>query len=433
MSTAELYLTQEEIEEFIAETHDHYREHEMYSYGYEGALYGVCPFITFYIYHRKEDFLPLCHEAIELHQELQTLIDAPYQRVYNDRTENFVKATPEKLGSDLLREHAQLDAKAGKDFLVGATDQESRGSSANWAISAWITRYRWEYITFCDRWYRQNESVWHRFVEKWLNRLQPEQCYSGYEIGTTTTGPMGAYESDVMERICANYFYGLDIDHPQKMGYHRHDNEDGRIDYAALGAGLRTPTWSFLLSPLWRGKLGKSIGEVKAASRHPDILVTEIPYPRGKHNPNGEPALWIQLGELNLYPVDEGVPELPVLANRLIRPIRCNLLQLYALDPWEDDPNPRFDEENRPRWMARFDEDSDWPNKESRQKPPPPKEAELPVSLQCEAGRPCPRSGYWRTPARPKSRRKFNQGEILPEVESVTHGTIVWHWDANQG
>jgi hypothetical protein len=143
----------------------------------------------------------------------------------------------------------------------------------------------------------------------------------------------------------------------------------------------------------------------------------------------------VQLGELNLYPVEEGVPELPVIANKLIRPIRCNLLQLYTLDPWEGDPNPRFDEENSPRWMARFDEESDWPSREARQKPPtepPEAKRETPQYLQCEAGRPCPRPGYWWTPAHPKSRRRFNQGEILPEVKSTTHGKTIWHWDQNQ-
>ncbi|MCL2141446.1 MAG: DUF3396 domain-containing protein, partial [Methanimicrococcus sp.] len=222
-------------------------------------------------------------------------------------------------------------------------------------------------ISFRDGWYRSNnQQVWNDFIIKWLHRLKPEQCYSGYEIGTTTVGTMGAYESDVMERICADYFYGLDVDHPGKMGFNYHDDEDGYIDYSSIGAGIRTPTWCFLLSPLWRSKLGKSVEEVKEALAHPDIRITEIPYPVDKHNPNGEPALWIQLGELNLYPVDEGIPELPVLANDLIKPIRCDFLQLYTLDPWEDDPNPRFDDENSPKWMARFDTDSDWPESDRR-------------------------------------------------------------------
>jgi hypothetical protein len=367
-----MYMDSEEIKEFITETHDHYSEHETYSYGYEGQEYGVCPYITFYIYHSEEDFLRICHEVIELHQELQTLIDEPYRRVYNSRTQNWEKAIPEKLGRKMLWEHARLCAEDGfKSLYVEATDQESPASSALWAISAHVAtnnamRYSTVKITFRDGWYRNHQPAWHRFIDKWLRRLQPEQCYSGYEIGTTTIGMTGAYESDVMERICADYFYGLDIDHAQKMGFHFNDDEDGWIDYTCIGSGIRTPTWCFLLSPLWRNKLGKSIAEVKAALLHPDIYVTEIPYPAGKHNPKRENALWIRLGELSLYPVDEGLPELPIIASTLIKPIRCNLLQLFTLDPWEDDPNPRFDFENGPKWMARFDADSEWPSKEQR-------------------------------------------------------------------
>jgi len=378
MSTAELFMEPETVLAFIAETRADYT---LTTTGYEDQDYGVCPYITFYIYHGSEDFLPLCHEVIELHQELQTLIDRPFLRVYNSKTQNWRKADLQHLGRELLQEHARRAAAHGyKSFVIEATDQESSAISARWAISAWVTdnnemRYTTVKITFRDGWYRKNQNVWHGFVEKWLSRLRPEQCYSGYEIGTTTIGCMGAYESDVMERICADYFYGLDVDHPRVTGYHPHDNKRGYINSGTVGAGLRTPTWCFLLSPFWLQKLGKRPSEVRMALKHPAIKITEIPYPHGKHNPNGDSALWIRMGELNLYPVDEGVPELPVLANALIKPVRCNLLQLFTLDPWEGDPNPRFDFENSPKWMARFDEDSEWPNREVRQKTAPPEGA----------------------------------------------------------
>jgi len=447
MSTAELYLSQDEIDDFIRET----KIAPQYFYGEEGAEYGVCPYITFYIYNTDDQFLEIVHEVIELYQELQSLIDLPFQRVYNNKTEHWVTANPENLGCKMLLEHAKLcyrtdirDQEDGsvyygnKYFDIKATDQESPGASARWAISAafggWFS-YTTIKITFRDSWYRKNQSIWHRFVEKWLRRLRPEQCYSGYEIGTITTGVFGAYESDVMERICADYFYGLDVDHPLSMGRHYYNDDNGYINYSYLSAGLRTPTWCFLLRPFWLQKLGKRPSEVRMELNHPAIEITEIPYPVGKHNPNGDPALWIRLGELSLYPVDEGVPELLVLANRLIRPVRCNLLRLYTFDPWEDDPNPRFDFENSPKWMARFDEESEWPNSEARQKPkvlPNDVKEEATQSLQCEAGNPCPRAGYWWTPAHAQSRRRFKQGEILPVVESVTHGTIIWHWDQKQ-
>jgi hypothetical protein len=439
-------MNPEEISEFITETRLDYM---LARCGEDGAEYGVCPYITFYIYHTEHDFLDICHEVIDLYQELQTLIDLPFQLVYNTKTEDWVKATPEKLGREMLREHAKLkswatiadvngkDVPANKSFEIGATDQESTAASARWAISVCIEGSNWSCystvkITFRDLWYRagNNRQVWHSFVEKWLHRLKPEQCYSGYEIGTTTIGVMGAYESDVMERICADYFYGVDVDHPMQMGYHNYHDKDGYIDYSSISSGLRTPTWCFLLSPIWCNKLGKSIAEVKAALAHPEIHITEIPYPVSKHNPKGEPALWIRLGELSLYSVDEGVPELPMIASALIKPIRCDLLQLYSLAPWEDDPNPRFDDENSPRWMARFDKDSDWPSKEKRFLKPPlekPKKSEIPPSVP--GGKPCPKEGWWWTPAArgESGRRYFKEGEIMLDFKS-NYGMVIWQW-----
>jgi hypothetical protein len=445
MSTAELYLDEEEIRDFIAETR---ADHLLYLYGEEGQEYGVCPFITFYIYRgSKEDFLPLCHEVIELHQELQTLIDRPYLMAYNTKGDRWVKATPEKLGRELLREHARLAAEDGYDpFYMEATTEENPGISARWAISARVSevyamRYSIVKINFRDEWYRQNREVWRDFVNKWLHRLQPEQCYSGYEIGSATVGAMGAYESDVMERICADHFYGLDIDHAIKMGFHDNNREvlyecvDKEYRSAAhkkrfmalvstdrIGAGIRTPTWCFLLSPLWRNKLGKSVEEVREILSHPDIHITEFPYPVGKHNPKGEPALWIRLGELNLYPVDQGVPALPVIASALIKPIRCNLLQLHSLDPWDGDPNPRFDFENSPRWMARFDPDSKWPDAKRRFIPPT-------LPMRIEGGEVCTREGWWWSPADNEEKvRFFKYGEITPIITSKSWGQSYWLW-----
>lgn len=397
MSTSELFIEPEEVAEFVAETR---ADHGLYVFGYEDQEYGVCPYITF------------------------------YQKVYNSRTQAWVKATPEKLGRELLQQHARLAAEDGFESLwLGATDVDSPAASARWAIYAVVDDapmmgYTTVKITFRDSWYRNNKATWHTFVERWLQRLQPEQCYSGYEFGTTTIGVMGAYESDVMERICADHFYGLDIDHPPITGFHYHERESGFINHARQGSGIRTPTWSFLLSPLWRGKLGKRVAEVKAQLAHPNIHITEIPYPVGKHNPHGEPALWIRLGELNLYPVDEGLPELPVIANALIKPIRCDLLQLFTLDPWADDPNPRFDFENGPLWMARFDPDSQWPNAATRRPLAPAPRAH---PGRCEAGHPCPQAGTWWTPAKPDARRAFVAGEIMPDFPGSTYGATIWY------
>ena len=363
MSMDEKFMEPEDESWFVYET---MADDCVTFFGNEGAEFGICPYIVFYIFHDYNDFLPLCDEIIELYQEFRGLVDEPFSLCYNSKTCKWVKATKEKMSREFIRAHAELHAKKGEPFTLGATDLESAGSSARWAIFANVTGnpekcYTTVKLTFRDKWYRtgNNSQIWQGFVRKWIGRLQPEQCYSGYEIGTTTMG--GTYESDVMDRIFADHFYGMDIDHPEKMGFHDRDGEDRHHMNEHLGAGLRPPTWCFLLSPLWRSKLGKSVEEVKEALLHPDILIDEVPY---TENPIGEPALWVRLGDLNLYHVGEGRPELPMIANKLILPVRNNLLRLYAYYYLDVDINPRFDGIRDHAWIGRFDEDSDWPDKD---------------------------------------------------------------------
>jgi hypothetical protein len=51
--------------------------------------------------------------------------------------------------------------------------------------------------------------------------------------------------------------------------------------------------------------------------------------------------------------------------------------------------------------------------------------------LRCEADQPCPREGFWFTPASAGSRRHFKYGEMLPEFKS-DYGLTIWQWDDNQ-
>ncbi len=43
----------------------------------------------------------------------------------------------------------------------------------------------------------------------------------------------------------------------------------------------------------------------------------------------------------------------------------------------------------------------------------------------------CPASGYYFTPARAGSRQRFQQGQVMPALDS-TYGGTIWQWDANQ-
>jgi hypothetical protein len=54
-----------------------------------------------------------------------------------------------------------------------------------------------------------------------------------------------------------------------------------------------------------------------------------------------------------------------------------------------------------------------------------------PQRARCEAGQPCPREGWWFTPAKAGSRRRFEQGEVMPDFHG-DWGRTVWQWDEQQ-
>jgi hypothetical protein len=447
MSTAELFLEPDEVEDFISDALSddllHWIGNE------EGPWYGLCPYITFYIYHTPDQYIPLVEKMVAIYRAFSKLMDEPFKIIWKDDTQDWLPAGDKRLPR--LEDFPDLARKKQDDlkpFWIDATDQDSEATTARWAFCARIRdggmRYTTLKLTFRHKWYNRNKARWQSFVKDCIAQLQPEHCYSGFEVGNGGFNVLGAYESDVLERICADYFYGMDIDHTVIMGshsfaYHRNDplfdpeavegfppdQVKSYTNPARLGAGLRTPTWCFMLAPFWRTQLGKTEAQVRAELDDPRIEITAIPFAAGPHNPNGEPGLWIRLGELDLHPVENGVPDLLVKANRLIKPIRCDYLKLLTLDPWDDDPNPRFDYESSLRWMRRFDEDSDWPDAARRAGPSSLKHPNVP------AGQPCPETGWWFTPAKPDSRRYFKHGETMPDVGG-DYGVTFWQWSTDQ-
>ena len=49
--------------------------------------------------------------------------------------------------------------------------------------------------------------------------------------------------------------------------------------------------------------------------------------------------------------------------------------------------------------------------------------------LRCEAGQPCPKDGFWSTPAKQNSRRAFKQGELMPSLGG-DYGLTIWQWES---
>lgn len=59
-------------------------------------------------------------------------------------------------------------------------------------------------------------------------------------------------------------------------------------------------------------------------------------------------------------------------------------------------------------------------------------EAKTDIPLRCLAGQPCPRSGFWFTPAAAGKRQRFAQGDVMPDLGGA-YGATIWQWDERQG
>lgn len=54
-----------------------------------------------------------------------------------------------------------------------------------------------------------------------------------------------------------------------------------------------------------------------------------------------------------------------------------------------------------------------------------------PASNRVDAGKICPQSGYWYTPAKQNSRALFKQGDVMPDFPDSSYGVTIWYWDQN--
>ncbi len=61
-----------------------------------------------------------------------------------------------------------------------------------------------------------------------------------------------------------------------------------------------------------------------------------------------------------------------------------------------------------------------------------PIEEIAPLQLRCEANEPCPKTGYWWTPAKENSRTYFKQGDVMLNFSNSSYGVTIWQWDVNQ-
>ncbi|GIX24668.1 MAG: hypothetical protein KatS3mg122_1899 [Caldimonas sp.] len=97
----------------------------------------------------------------------------------------------------------------------------------------------------------------------------------------------------------------------------------------------------------------------------------------------------------------------------------------YTVDErWEEDPDDRD-------WILdeKYTGPITWPENWREELAEPVEAAPRPPSTP--AGQPCPRTGWWFTPAQAHSRRRFQAGEVMPDFPS-DWGQVIWQWDEQQ-
>ena len=429
MSTVTPYLTEEEQVEWVKEikTTD-----KLWVTGDEEEdAYGIGPYVSFYVYHQEGESSQLITKFIEIFNEFNQIKNEEWTYFVHPIKDIFIKADKaQALLVDLENVCQKHYHRTGSVYFTATVSDETEISSAVWAIDFKVDSHPYMAysvlkMNFRYAWYissQENKEKWHQFIEHCIKKLKPRHAYSGFEIAQAASLHLGSYEINSLEKIVTQAFYGVDIDHPSFNRGHNHEREDRYIDYQDLGSGIRTPVWSFLLDPYWMAKLNKTAEEIKAYfNRFKEVEIKEIEYPENQI------GLWVRLGEISMYPVEDGVPLLPVYANALIKPIRCDELKLVGYAQWDDDPNEHLSYEEGIAWMRRFDEESHWPEGKRVKK------TQTGVSgnntIKVLGGETCPQTGEWYSPANNMEKRYFEQGEIMPQIENNSWGETIWYLD----
>ncbi|MGF6594784.1 type VI immunity family protein [Pseudomonas sp. 2835] len=412
MSTTHQLFTSEERDLFVKLL----KEWPNSESGNTEATYSVTPYITFYFLPKEEENKEASALLVDIHEEFEHLAGYPYSIFMHGAA-----ARPRRYDALHRPDLRKLARKTEpyEYFVFEFTDEENHASSPTTAGYFWRSKFKaadwktaYSSIVFYYRWqwWLDNREAWRTFVLKTIDRLKADQVYSGFAMANPLEfGTRAAVTT--WERALTPAFYGLDIDYPYGM-----DNE--------LLNGIRPPTWAFLLADPWREKLDLTREQVHNALAHPRISITEL-----------QSGLWIELGEQpELYPAEYGVPELPMLLNKLLKPIRYDDLGLLGFGQWDGDPNERFTDADGRRWMGRFDADSDWPTPFMRVGALPTKTCTLPPAPACAvAGMPCLQAGVWRMVGQADSRRVFEQGDILPHLSNESDdGFVIWQRDPDQ-
>jgi len=227
-------------------------------------------------------------------------------------------------------------------------------------------------------------DTYHRWLVYLCNQVKAEHGYGG--LSSILPYDYDSYMPT--EYQLAQHYCGLEVDtFAYSMGRELLNHVKGVNWYTVLGND-------------YVERLGGEAAIRHALSGHGDIEI--LPYDYG---------LIIRAGQYpELGAKEDGLPQAYVAVNKVVRPLRIpNPDQLHSYSPYGD----CFDQESTDRWYARFDQDD---------------QAHTPSRVA--GGQPCPRSGYWFTPAQPYSRRHFEHREIMPRIDDSTWGETFWYWSS---
>jgi hypothetical protein len=109
--------------------------------------------------------------------------------------------------------------------------------------------------------------------------------------------------------------------------------------------------------------------------------------------------------------------------NKLVKQMltHCTNIRITVENRWDDSDDEILDE----RWTGPITWPVNW-----RDDVAGARDART-ARLRCEAGQPCPREGFWFTPAKTNSRRYFHAGQVMPDVGG-DYGETIWQWDQSQ-
>ncbi|WP_332608311.1 type VI immunity family protein [Achromobacter sp. ESBL13] len=376
---------------------------------------STSPFLTFYFHYDPAHYLRATLDMVDVYEAFERLVGRPFTIATHPSSERPHRYGSVRLGD--LRDWARK-TPLDKAFTANFTDQANHQSSPTHSAYLWreptigdqLQYYSSIQFYFRWQWWLDNRDDWRKFVLDSIARLMPAQVYSGFAMANPLEFGMRS-EVAVWDRALTPHFFGLDTDYPFAMDIP-----------AQLGSGIRPPTWGFFLSDIWREKLAISRDDVVAHLADPRIRIDTLSC-----------GQWIELGpQPELYPVEEGVPELPVMLNHLLRRIRHPQLDLVGAGEWDGDPNERFDRRDTQRWLCRFDDDSDWPTPEIRGRTPSPAPAE-PTPTHVVVGEDIPSDGWWYTLAKTGSRQYFKAGQPAPAIhQGPSRGRVIWQRDIDQ-